>query len=135
VWAFPVLTKITPGVGSLWLLFRGDWRRFAIAVGTTLAIVAVSYLVNPVAWQEWFGFLTSSTGVAEWLPLRLVGAVALCLIGARKGWGWPVAVAMWIAIPVVWVNAWVVLLGVIRLSRMKFEPVSGLHRPAILRSS
>ena len=43
------------------------------------------------------------------------------------------AVAVWIAIPVVWVNAYVVLLGTVRLSRMKVEPISVLHLPAILR--
>jgi len=132
-WAFPVLTKITPGVGSLWLLFRGEWRKFATAVSVTVAIFAVSFVLNPTAWQEWFAFLTSSAGVAEWLPLRLAFAVVLLLVGARKGWAWTVAVAVWIAIPVVWVNAYVVLLGTIRLSRMKVEPVSGLHLPAILR--
>lgn len=119
IWAFPVLTKITPGVGSLWFLGRGDWRRFAIAVGTTLGIVVVSFVLAPGAWREWFVFLTSSPGRTDYLPLRLVAAAMIVLVGARKGWAWTIAVAVWLAIPVIYVNSWVVLLGTVRLARVK----------------
>jgi hypothetical protein len=34
LWAFPVLTKITPGVGLLWFAVRGEWRSLGIALGT-----------------------------------------------------------------------------------------------------
>ena len=32
VWAFPLLTKITPGVGIVWHVVRGQWRALAIAL-------------------------------------------------------------------------------------------------------
>jgi hypothetical protein len=118
-WPFAFLTKITPGVGSLWFVGRGEWRRFAIAIGSTLAIVAVSYALDPTAWQDWIAFLTREPSVAEWLPLRVVAAAVIVLVGARKGWAWTIAVAAWLAIPVIWVNAWVVLLGTVRLARVK----------------
>ena len=52
-WAFIVLTKVSPGVGALWFLFRGEWRKFAIAVGATLAIAAVSFVVAPDLWRQY----------------------------------------------------------------------------------
>ena len=105
-WPFAFLTKITPGVGSLWFVGRGEWRRFALALGATAAIVAVSYALSPQAWQDWFAFLTSEPGVAEWLPLRVVAAAAIVLIGARKRWGWTIAVAAWLCHSGHLGNAW-----------------------------
>lgn len=118
VWPFPVLTKITPGVGALWLAGRGQWRLFTLAVGSTIAITAVSYLLNPGAWSEWLAFLTADPSGAEQLPLRLAVAAGILFIGARRGWAWTVAVAVWLAMPVIYVNSWVVLLGTIRLARV-----------------
>ena len=40
VWAFNVLTKVTPGVGLLWFAVRREWRPLAIALVTTAAIAA-----------------------------------------------------------------------------------------------
>jgi hypothetical protein len=114
-WAFPLLTKITPGVGLLWFPVRAEWRRFAIAVSTTLGIVAVSYLLLPTAWEDWIEFLLASPGRTELLPLRIAIAVVLVIVGARTNHPWVIAVAAWLALPVVWINSWVILLAVIRL--------------------
>ena len=38
-WAFPLLTKVTTGVGVLWFAFRRDWRSLGIAIGATAVIV------------------------------------------------------------------------------------------------
>ena len=116
-WAFGVLTKVTPGVGALWLLFRGRWRAFAAAVAVTLAIAAVSYLLSPTAWQDWVEFLQRQSGGGDFLLVRFAGAVVLVLAGARTNRPWTVAVAVWLALPIIWINAWVVLLGCIRLAR------------------
>ena len=51
-WAFMLLTKVTPGVGVLWFAARREWRNLAIALGTTLAIVAVGFVIAP---QQWLG--------------------------------------------------------------------------------
>jgi hypothetical protein len=116
-WAFPVLTKITPGVGWLWHPVRREWRKAAIAVAFTLAIVAVSYVLNPTAWQDWIAFLLASPGRTELLVPRLVLAAALVAWGALTGRAWVIAVAGWLALPVIWVNSWVILLACIRLYR------------------
>jgi len=124
-WSFPVLTKVTPGVAALWFLGRGRWRSFATAVGVTLVLAAVSFVLAPAAWSDWIAFLLSNPGVAQWLPVRLVAAALIVLVGARRGWAWTIAVAAWIAVPVVWVNAWVVLLGTIRLARVRVGKPGG----------
>ena len=40
LWAIPLLTKPTCGVGLLWYVARGEWRRLAVALGVTGALVA-----------------------------------------------------------------------------------------------
>src|SRR6185369_7409796 len=42
VWAFPILTKIAPGIGLLWFAVRKEWRNLAIALATTIGIAAIS---------------------------------------------------------------------------------------------
>ena len=37
VWAFPVLTKVTPGVGIAWFAVRREWRALATALGIIAA--------------------------------------------------------------------------------------------------
>ena len=71
VWAFPLLTKITPGVGIVWHVVRREWRALAIAMGTTAAIVAVSFALNPSAWIDWVTFLVTPAR-AERVPRAAV---------------------------------------------------------------
>ena len=47
LWAIVLLTKPTMAVGLLWFVFRRDYRSLAIALGTTLAIAAVSFVDQP----------------------------------------------------------------------------------------
>jgi len=126
-WALPILTKITPGVGVGWFLVRREWRAFAIAVGTTAAIAGVSFLLNPQAWEAWIAFLLDSPGRSQLLVLRLAVATVLVAVGAMTGRRWLVPVAVWISLPVIWINSWVILLAVIRL-RDSVAPVG--RRPA-----
>ncbi len=39
-WAFPILTKVTPGVGILWFAVRREWRPLFMAVAVTAAVAA-----------------------------------------------------------------------------------------------
>ena len=118
-WAFPILTKITPAIGVGWFAVRREWRALAIAVGVTAVMVAVSYLLGPSAWQDWIAFLLASPGRSELLLPRLVIGALLVALGAITGRRWLVPVAVWMSLPVVWINSWVILLAVIRLR----EPV------------
>jgi len=120
IWAFPVLSKITPGVGVLWSLSRRDWRGVAIAVATTVGIACVSFVLNPSAWFEWVGFLLASTGGSQFLVPRTLIAAGLVVLGGLTGRRWLVAVAVWLALPVIYPNSWAVLLAVVRLR----EPIA-----------
>src|SRR6476659_5730900 len=52
-WSLVLLTKITPGIGLLWLAVRREWRNLAIALAGTAAIVAVSFVLLPDQWRSW----------------------------------------------------------------------------------
>jgi len=114
-WAFPILTKVTPGLGVLWFAVRRESRTLAMAFGGTAAVVAVSFALAPSAWSDWFAFLLASPGRSQLLVPRTVIAAVLVAFGAATGRRWLVPVAVWLALPIVWVNSWVILLAAIRL--------------------
>jgi hypothetical protein len=118
-----VLTKITPGVAIGWHLVRRDWHRLAVGLGFTAAFSAISYLAAPSAWADWIVFLAASPGRSELLIPRIVLGGLLVVVGGLTGRRWLVPVAVWISLPVVWINSWVILLAVIRL-RDRVAPVA-----------
>lgn len=122
-WAFPILTKITPVVGLLWFGVRREWRAMASAVGVTAAVVIVSFALSPSAWMDWIAFLLASPGASQLLVVRLMMASLLVALGAVTGRRWLVAVAVWLSLPLVYVNSWVILLAAIRLR----EPVASRY--------
>lgn len=109
-WAAILLTKVTPGVGLLWFLVRREWRSLGIALGVTLALSAVSFVVAPHLWAEWIAVLRGSTGAQinaltiVTVPLlpRLVLAGAIVVFGARTDRRWVIPIAAVIALPTVW---------------------------------
>jgi len=115
IWAFPILTKVTPGLGVLWFAVRREWRALVLALVGTAAVVAVSFALAPSAWSDWFAFLLASPGRSDLLVPRTVVAAVLVAFGAATGRRWLVPVAVWLALPIVWVNSWVILLAAIRL--------------------
>lgn len=134
-WSFSILTKITTGVGLLWFAARGEWKRLAEGAGTTLAIIAASYLVDPPAWDDWVHFLLNNR---EGTPDSTVGFVTRCLVavglvivGARNRWPFLLAPAMILASPVlISIVPWTILAAIPRLlmvegrtdHRPDFEP-------------
>lgn len=121
-WAFILLTKVTPGVGVLWFAFRREWRNLAVALGATLAIVAVGYVINPLQWQEWVNsLLVSAQGpqVGTLPPLwsRLPFAVAIVWYAARTDRAWLVPFACVLAMPTIWIQSSALLLASLALYR------------------
>ncbi len=121
-WALVLLTKITPGIGLLWFVVRGEWRQLFIALGATALIVAVSFMTMPDAWLQWVGVLTRVAGrdgtwAAVPIPflVRLPFAVALVVWGARTDRRWTVPVAGMLALPALWYGGLAMLLAVIAL--------------------
>ena len=121
-WALVLLTKITPGIGLLWFVVRGEWRQLAIALGATALIVAVSFVTLPDAWFEWGEVLSRIAGrdgtwAAVPIPflVRLPFAVALVVWGAHTNRRWTVPVAGMLALPALWYGGLAMLLAVIVL--------------------
>ena len=127
VWALPILTKITPGIGVLWFAARREWRALVEAIGFTVAIVAVSFLLSPTAWFDWYDFLRANSGSSEaFLYPRIGIGAALIAFGAVTDRRWLVPIAVWFTLPHVWASSWVILLAVIRLL-----PRSGENSPSV----
>jgi hypothetical protein len=124
LWSVIILTKIGPGVGVLWFAFRREWRSLMIALGSTVLIVAVSFVLAPGLWADFVRFAVNNAGAAsptEVVPIpfsiRLAMSIALLWWGARTNRRWTVAIAagwsaialynwsfveFWMAAPVLW---------------------------------
>ena len=124
-WAFIVLTKVSPGVGALWFAFRGEWRKFAIAVGGTVAIAAVSFVLAPNLWREYTSTmidnLTYDPGhpypVPIPVPIRMAVGAAIVWWGARTNRRWVVPIAVAVSLPIIWFHGFAVLAACIPLWR------------------
>jgi hypothetical protein len=135
LWSIGILTKVTPGISLLWFVVRREWRSLAIALGTTAAIVLVSFAIAPGAWFDWVSFLTSSSSTGpvdnasyQWLipplVLRLALAAVLIVWGARTDRRWVVPVATVLAMPVLWITSPAVLVAIPRLRQKPSAPAS-----------
>lgn len=107
-WAFVLLTKVTPGIGLLWFVARREWRSLSVALGATVVIGAVSFLLAPGMWSEWTRWLLEESQRSELGPwtalsgplwLRLIIAAAIVVGAGLLGWRWPLAVAATLALP------------------------------------
>jgi glycosyl transferase family 87 len=123
-WAFPLLTKVAPGVGLIWFLVRREWRKLGIALATTVAIASVSALLSPGAWKGWLDFLVASVSgphavngdyIAIPYAIRLPFAIGVIVWGARTDRYWTVPVGVLLAMPILWFNVFSLLIAVIPL--------------------
>jgi hypothetical protein len=125
LWAFPLLTKIGPGVGVLWHVFRREWVAVRTAFLATTLIAALSFIVAPGTWAQFLTFITANDLAASPLPLvtiafpiRLAMSMALLAWGAPRGSAWVVPLAAGWAAPALYVDSqWAIWLGAIALSR------------------
>ncbi len=123
VWAVPILTKVSPGVGLLWFAVRREWRPLTLSLAVTAAIVAASLLVQPGLWASWLHHLAVTTlpadAVAVPVPflLRLLTAAGLVAWGAATARRWTVLVgAMW-ATALLGIGGFAMLAGLVPLWR------------------
>lgn len=130
-WAGLALTKVTPGIGVLWLAFRRQWREFAIATAVTLVLGTLSIVAAPVLWSDWIGVVAGenpAAGYAASIPIPLIARLPLAALilwwAARSDRAWLVPVACLVALPVIWFNGLSLLVGAAALLRPRPEPVS-----------
>lgn len=125
LWAVPLLTKPTVGIGLLWFVARGEWRRLAIAVGVTGALAALAHLLAPNLWPLWIDYVLATgvspdIGSAYWVPLpllvRLPAAALLVVWGARTNRPWTLPTAAMLGLPVLWLVGLAMLAGAFAVS-------------------
>jgi hypothetical protein len=125
LWAVPLLTKPTCGLGLLWFAARGEWRRLAVALGVTAAIAGLSVVVAPDLWPKWIAYVVGTgvapeLGTAYYVPLpllvRLPAAALLVLWGARTNRVWTLPAAAMLALPVLWMVGLAMLVGAFAVS-------------------
>lgn len=96
-YAFPLLTKVTPGIGLVWFAVRRQWRPVAVALGSTALLALPSMVLHAPAWPTWIASLAANAGSDAQVgaPILLRGAVAAAIIawGARTNRAWTVPVA------------------------------------------
>jgi energy-converting hydrogenase Eha subunit E len=111
LWAIPLLTKPTVGVGLLWFLARGEWRHLATAIGVTAVISAIAFVIAPGLWKAWIDYVLATgvspdVGTAYWVPipllLRLPAAALAVIWGARTNRPWTLPIAAMLGLPVLW---------------------------------
>jgi len=109
-WAFPILSKLTVGVGLLWFVVRKEWHELAVAIGATAAVTLVSFVVAPHYWVDFVASIVSNLdqpqdySVPPALPIRLPLAALLVVWGAHTDRPWTVPLAAALALPIVWLH-------------------------------
>ncbi|MEX1295012.1 MAG: hypothetical protein AB1Z67_02460 [Candidatus Limnocylindrales bacterium] len=127
-WAFPLLTKVTPGLGVLWFAVRREWLNLGIAAAATLAVIAAVAAFTPGLWADWFQLLQGSTGsstVPGSVPVPLIArlpfAVALILFAAWRDMRWLLPIGVLLAMPVLWWGSLALLTASVALKRDEIE--------------
>ena len=123
LWVVPLLTKITPGIGIVWFLARREWRHLTIALGATLAVMGVSFLLDQGGWASWVAMLLRAEFPHDPqlvyldvpLTIRLPLALAVIVWGARTTRFWTIPVSMTLAMPIIWANSVTILVALIPL--------------------
>ncbi|RLV47911.1 DUF2029 domain-containing protein [Nocardioides mangrovicus] len=147
LWAFPLLTKVTPGLGPLWFALRREWRPLLVSLVTTALVAGVSFAIAPHAWVGWLRFMshhfrgTSAPTGSDLFPsllVRLPVALTLlvwCALTDRR-WGLPAAMAL--ATPVSGIAMFTILAALPRLAREQergtVEPWARSRQPAVTPS-
>ena len=127
-WSFALLTKVTPGIGLLWFAARREWRKLAIALATTAAIVGASLFIDPQICGRHGSTCSPRSqwhriGRAHPHPAVVPPAVAavLAIYAGRTDRKWLLPVVAFLAMPVLWWGSLSVLIGCVALERERLE--------------
>jgi Glycosyltransferase family 87 len=125
LWAIPLLTKPSVGVGLLWYAARGEWRRLGVAIGVTTALAGAAFVLAPSLWGQWISYVLGTglspelgTAYAIAIPLliRLPAAALLVIWGARTNRAWTLPTGAMLGLPVLWLVGLAMLTGAFAVS-------------------
>ncbi len=123
-WTIMAMTKITPCLGPVWFLVRGEWRRLGVTVFALAVVTGISYAIQPQAWHDWIVFLLENRAASDGslggsifppLVVRFPCAVMLLVWGALGGRFWTIPVAMVLSTPVIGIASFTMLCAIPRL--------------------
>ncbi len=142
LWAFVILTKLSPGIGVLWFAFRREWRKLGWALGVTLVVSVLAYVLEPRYWTEFIASIASNLAepqpfsVPPPAPIRIPIAIALVFWGARTDRPWIVPIAATLALPIIWPHGLSVAIAAIPFLRRgdRAALMPGWERAASVRS-
>ena len=136
VWIFGILTKVTPGVGLLWVLARREYSSVLRATGLLVVVTAGSWALAPGDWADWIELLTSTESGDPTFLLRCVVAIGIVFWAAHRHPAW-LAVAVTVATPVFNAAACLVpLLAIPRLTEAARQGrLSRASEPATMSTS
>ncbi|CAN5778523.1 hypothetical protein BH23CHL8_BH23CHL8_27020 [soil metagenome] len=127
-WAFALLTKVVPGVGVLWFAVRREWLKLAVSLAATALVIALTALLAPGLWRDWFALLLSSSdsstvpgSVPVPLMWRLPLAVGVIVLAAHRGQAWLLPVGVLLAMPVLWWGSLSLLAACVALRRADID--------------
>jgi Glycosyltransferase family 87 len=124
MWAFLLLTKLTPAVVFIWFVVRREWRSLAILFATIAVLLVGSALIAPWLWGQWFALLVDNARLSPggWAPLvlRLPIAVALVAWGAATNRTWVLPIAVVLSFGSLWVARFAVLVALVPLLRDRY---------------
>jgi len=137
-WIPAALIKVAPILGVLYLIGAGR-RRDALLVCVTVAVLAlISIAVSPGAWRDFIAIAAANAGSsgASIIPVpyavRLALGATLALVSGRRGdrvGEVGVVVAITIANPTLWGNAFALLLAALPLSGLVSGRVDSKEAP------
>jgi hypothetical protein len=122
LWAIALLTKPSMGIGLLWFVLRGEWRKAAITIGVAGALSLVSFAFNPTLWFQWVEWVQHGTAqVGEWpypfpIQVRLPIALLIVVWAARTNRPWAVVLASALALPRLYYQSPAILVAMIPLN-------------------
>lgn len=142
VWAFAVLTKVTPALGMLWFAVRQEWRALVEVTVVTGVVVLASLAVALDLWRHWIELLATSVDsstVSGSVPIPLLVRVPFAVLviawAARGDRRWALPIGVLLAMPVIWWGSFAILTASVALTRPAIERrlfggVEGLGDPA-----
>jgi hypothetical protein len=119
MWAIPLLTKPSLGVGLVWFAVRGEWRKAATPIAIAGVLAGGSLLLTPHLWSEWLALLANGTAQVGEAPYpysiwaRFPIALAIVIWGARTNQPWTVVVASALALPRLYYQSPAILVALI----------------------
>lgn len=121
-WMLALLTKPSLGMGVAWYAGRREWRALGWALGATLSVALVSLVVAPGLWFEWLSRLRGAgdRGGPAWtafLAVRVTLAALLAWWAGRRNQPAFLPIALYLALPIPWLEGLTMLAAVPRLLR------------------